>query len=169
MQLQSVAGQGSNFTLTLRFGRSQEALQERRLAPRTAITGLRGLRVLLAEDNLINVMVAKTLLEGKGVVVTVAENGQVALDILLAQPQGFDAVLMDIQMPVLDGREATRRIREDARLAALPILAMTADAMPEDRQKCLDCGMNDYLTKPVDSEVLYAMLARWCPVVADAM
>ncbi len=161
LALESVAQQGSVFTVTLPFGLSDESLTERRAEPRAPVASIVGLRALLVEDNPINIMVAKMLLQSRGVVVTVAENGQLAVDALLGHPTAFDVVLMDVQMPVMDGREATRRIRQDTRFASLPIIAMTADAMAEDRQRCLDAGMTDYISKPIDSERLYALLARW--------
>jgi two-component system, sensor histidine kinase and response regulator len=102
------------------------------------------------------------LLEGAGVVVDVANNGRDAVGKLLsAGPERFDAVLMDLQMPLLDGFGATREIRDDSRFAALPILAMTAHAMPEERQRCLDLGMNDHISKPIDPDALFSTLARW--------
>jgi len=124
--------------------------------------GLQGARVLLAEDNEINQQIAVELLEDVGVVVDVANNGREAVGKLLsAGPERFDAVLMDLQMPLLDGFGATREIRGDSRFAALPILAMTAHAMPEERQRCLDLGMNDHISKPIDPDALFSTLARW--------
>ncbi|MBT9505018.1 MAG: ATP-binding protein [Burkholderiaceae bacterium] len=162
LHFDSVAGQGTSFTVVLDFGLSDAALGERRTQTRAPVTSLAGVRALLVEDNLVNVMVATMLLESKGVNVTVAENGQIAMDKLQGAPDAFDVVLMDVQMPVMDGREATELIRRDPRFAKLPVIAMTADAMSEDRQRCLDVGMNDYLSKPIDSEKLFAMLAHWC-------
>jgi PAS domain S-box-containing protein len=122
----------------------------------------RGLRILLAEDNEINQAVAVGLLRMASAEITVAENGRAAVEKLRAAPPGtFDAVLMDLQMPEMDGYDATRTIREDPRFDSLPILAMTAHAMTGEREKCLDAGMNDHLTKPVEQEKLLAALARW--------
>jgi CheY-like chemotaxis protein len=112
--------------------------------------GLDGLRVLLVEDNQINREVATEMLEDIGVVVTVAENGRRALELLGAR--SFDLVLMDVQMPVLDGIAATVAIRAMPALHALPVIAMTANAMAEDRQRCLDAGMNDFVAKPIDPD-----------------
>jgi signal transduction histidine kinase/DNA-binding response OmpR family regulator len=120
---------------------------------------LRGARVLLAEDNEINQQVARELLESAGLVVDVAGDGAQALHMLDKTP--YAAVLMDVQMPVMDGLEAARRIRADPRFAGLPVIAMTAHAMAQDRQESLDAGMNDHVTKPIDPEALYAALARW--------
>jgi two-component system sensor histidine kinase/response regulator len=121
-------------------------------------------RVLLAEDNPVNQEVAVQLLQAAGVAVDVASDGQQALDMARAQP--YDLVLMDMQMPRMDGLQATRAIRALPALARLPIVAMTANAFPEDRQACLDAGMNDHLAKPVDPRVLHAALARWLPARA---
>ncbi|WP_172670393.1 response regulator [Chromobacterium subtsugae] len=125
-------------------------------------TSLNGLHLLLAEDNAINQQIAVELLEGAGATVTVAGNGQLALDKLETYgPEGFDAVLMDVQMPVMDGIEATRRIRADARFAALPIIAMTADALVEEREGCLSAGMVDHIAKPIDPHLMLSTLKRW--------
>ena len=120
---------------------------------------LAGRKVLLAEDNEFNQIIAKELLSEVGIETTLAGNGRQAIELALAGR--FDLVLMDIQMPVMDGFDATRRLRREARLADLPIIAMTAHAMVVEHDKCLDAGMNDFLTKPVDPELLYATLMRW--------
>ncbi len=125
-----------------------------------------GLRVLLVEDNEINQQIAIELLEAVGLGVDVANNGQEALDRLTAAPEPlpWSLVLMDLQMPVMDGHQATLAIRRQPRFAQLPILAMTAHAMAEERERCLAEGMNDHLTKPIDPEALYRALVRWCPL-----
>ena len=124
--------------------------------------GLRGLRVLVVEDNEINRTVAEGLLRIVGIETETAADGREAVERLRsAPPDAFDAVLMDLQMPEMDGYEATREIRKDPRFARLPILAMTAHAMIGERDKCLEAGMNEHLTKPVDKEKVYAALARW--------
>ena len=120
---------------------------------------LRGARVLLVEDNEVNQELASEILREAGVDVTVAADGAQALA-QLAQ-QGFDAVLMDWQMPVMDGFEATRRIRAQPAFALLPILAMTANAMTGDRENCLAVGMNDHIAKPIEVDALLSTLARW--------
>ncbi len=120
---------------------------------------LAGARILLVEDQPINQQVAMEMLEDAGVSVSVAENGRQALEAL--QASEFDAVLMDLQMPVMDGYEAARRIRMNPAWAELPVIAMTAHAMQSDREKCLEIGMNDHISKPIESARLYATLAKW--------
>ena len=123
---------------------------------------LRGARILLAEDNDINQQIAIELLEGAGASVKVANNGREAVEILSGGPQPpFDMVLMDLQMPEMDGYQATAKIRADARWAALPIIAMTAHATIEERQRCLSSGMNDHISKPIDPENLMETVARF--------
>ncbi|OYV02184.1 MAG: hypothetical protein CFE45_01510, partial [Burkholderiales bacterium PBB5] len=121
-----------------------------------------GARVLLAEDNLVNQEVALELMRVVGLAVDVANNGREALD--MASATTYDLILMDMQMPVMDGLAATREIRRLPSHGQTPILAMTANAFGDDRQACLDAGMDDHLAKPVDPELLYAMLKRWLPV-----
>src|SRR5476649_2922068 len=123
---------------------------------------LDGLRLLLAEDNAINQQIAVELLEGAGATVDVAGTGRIALDKVSAGAH-YDIVLMDLQMPELDGLAATAAIRALPHGATLPIIAMTAHAMAEQRQLCLDGGMNDHIAKPIDPELLFATLTRWRP------
>jgi len=120
---------------------------------------VRGARILLVEDNELNQQVAVELLREVGFAVEVAENGEEAV----AKVHGgdFAAVLMDMHMPVMDGLTATRQIRKDSRFARLPILAMTANAMEEDRTQCLEAGMNDHIAKPIEPEKLFAALKHW--------
>ncbi len=125
-------------------------------------TNLEGMCVLLVEDNPINQQLAVELMESRGIKVDVANNGQEALDKLAAVTSSyFNIVLMDLQMPVMDGYEATRRLRADPLYLNLPLVAMTAHAMLEERQKCLALGMNDHITKPIEPDDLYALLARF--------
>jgi two-component system, sensor histidine kinase and response regulator len=118
-----------------------------------------GASILLVEDNPINQQVAQELLERVGLVVEVANNGQQALDRL--EEKSFDAILMDVQMPVMDGMEATKHIRKQPKHNKTPIIAMTAHAMAEDKRKCLRAGMDEHLTKPIRPERLYGVLAHW--------
>jgi signal transduction histidine kinase/DNA-binding response OmpR family regulator/HPt (histidine-containing phosphotransfer) domain-containing protein len=122
---------------------------------------IRGAHVLLVEDNELNREVATGLLEGAPVTVSAAENGEVALQML--NEGNYDMVLMDMQMPVMDGLAATRAIRQNSQFKDLPIIAMTANAMADDREKCLEAGMNDYLAKPIDPDKLFDALLRWIP------
>jgi CheY-like chemotaxis protein/HPt (histidine-containing phosphotransfer) domain-containing protein len=120
---------------------------------------LKGIRVLLVEDNEINQEVAKEILKQAGMVVTIANNGQEALT--QVKESVFDIVLMDIQMPVMDGYDATRLIRKNPAFASLPIISMTANALLRDQQKCLQAGMNDNVSKPIDTNQLFQKIAQW--------
>ena len=121
---------------------------------------LQGLRLLVVEDNPNNQQVAQELLEDAGALVQLAGHGQIAVDVLRADPDGFDVVLMDVQMPVMDGYTATRVIRQQLGLVELPIVAMTANAMASDREDCLAAGMNEHVGKPFDLEHLAQVLLR---------
>ncbi|SDH18945.1 PAS domain S-box protein [Propionivibrio dicarboxylicus] len=123
-----------------------------------------GIRALVVEDNDLNQEVAYELLASIGFVVDIAENGAVAcaqLEAALAGPEPYDIVFMDVQMPVMDGYEATRRIRQLPQCAELPIVAMTANAMSGDRERCLESGMNDHIAKPIDPDDLLDKVRRW--------
>ncbi|MEB0039500.1 CHASE domain-containing protein [Pseudomonas sp. MH10] len=121
-------------------------------------TRLAGLRLLVVEDNMINRQIAESLLSSEGATVALAESGIEGVNRVIATTEVFDAVLMDMQMPDIDGLEATRRIRADPRFANLPIVAMTANASKTDREACLAAGMNEHLGKPIDLEQLIATL-----------
>jgi len=120
-----------------------------------------GLRVLLVDDNSINRQVGAEVLEHAGVVVDLAESGHGAITKVFDSGISYDAVLMDVQMPDMDGLEATQIIRRRLSSEQLPIIALTAHAMDEERQRCLAAGMNDHVAKPIDPVVLVARLARW--------
>jgi len=123
---------------------------------------LLGTRILLTEDNAINQQIAVELLEGAGATVTVANNGREAVEALLGgvYPPPYDVVLMDLQMPEMDGYQATARIRADSRFASFPIIAMTAHATSEERAACIAAGMNDHISKPIYPNVLFDTVAR---------
>src|SRR5262249_5828571 len=124
---------------------------------------LRGARILLTEDNEINQQIAIELLEGAGATVDVANNGREAVDILChgSSAPHYDVVLMDLQMPEMDGYQATTRIRGDSRYAHLPIIAMTAHATVEERNRCLAAGMNDHISKPINPVILIDTVGRY--------
>jgi CheY-like chemotaxis protein len=132
----------------------------------SAVRQLRGARVLLVEDNEVNQELAKELLTQAGMEVVVANHGQEALDIL-ARDGRFDGVLMDCQMPVMDGYEATRAIRAQPALIELPVIAMTANAMIGDREKVVEAGMFDHIAKPLRVDEMFATLAKWIRPVAS--
>jgi signal transduction histidine kinase/CheY-like chemotaxis protein len=130
-------------------------------APEIQPSRLAGSHVLVAEDNAINQQIVEHLLQRLGVTVEFAANGREAVDAVAADYTRFDAVIMDVQMPVMDGLEATRIIRRNVDATQLPIIAMTAHAMEAERLLCLEAGMNDHLTKPVDPKNLTRTLGRW--------
>jgi len=132
----------------------------RRQTETEALKAIRGARILLVEDNEINQQVAREILEGAGLIVTIANNGQEAVDAV--QKNNYDAVLMDVQMPVMDGYAASREIRNlKSEIRNIPIIAMTAHAMAGDEEKSLTAGMNGHVTKPIDPDQLFAALLKW--------
>jgi signal transduction histidine kinase/DNA-binding response OmpR family regulator/HPt (histidine-containing phosphotransfer) domain-containing protein len=136
-------------------------ITERKEREAEALEVIRGAQVLLVEDNEINQQVAKEIIEGAGLTVTIANNGLEAVNAVKKKP--YDAVLMDVQMPVMDGYTATRAIRKDERFKDLPVIAMTAHAMTGDEEKSLEAGMNDHVTKPIDPDHLFRVLEKWIP------
>jgi two-component system sensor histidine kinase/response regulator len=148
------------FDTTLSILHSEAGLPgEAPIVPSLDVGSARGARVLLVEDNEINQEVAIGQLEDAEFIVDLAENGEIALR--MVEEGDYDVVLMDMQMPVMDGVEATRAIRADQRFRNLPIIAMTANAMDADRDRCLEAGMNDHIAKPIDPEQLFQVLLRW--------
>ncbi len=123
---------------------------------------LDGRRILLAEDDVRNIFALSSVFEPLGVKLEIARNGREALDRLQAQP-GVELVLMDIMMPEMDGLTAIRRMREDPRWSAIPVIALTAKAMPDDRERCLEAGANDYVAKPIDVDKLVSLCRVWIP------
>ena len=165
--VESEPGQGSAFWCELDFPvAAMGAESEERKEDITAAEGALQGHVLLVEDNKVNQMVAGKMLAAMGLTVDLAENGEKALAALAKKR--YDLVLMDCQMPVLDGYQATRAFRsqEPRSENRLPIIAMTANAMEGDRQKCMDAGMDDYLAKPVKKELLRKLLGQWLPVAS---
>jgi PAS domain S-box-containing protein len=169
----STPGQGSRFWFRVRLA-MLPANEDSRAAPREEVAAaaphLSG-RVLVVEDNPTNRLVIEAILRKMGLDVLIAENGQEAVERVMAEAGGIDAILMDVQMPVLDGYRATARIRAWERQhghTPLPIIALTADAFAEDRARCLAAGMDDYLAKPVDFEKLAILLAKRLPTIPTA-
>ena len=157
--LHSAPGQGSRFRVELPLGRAAPGelpLPRRPLGGEvgSATPLLQGVRVLLVDDSAINAEVARRLLEREGARVQTAEHGGAALALLQAAPRAFDVVLMDVQMPGIDGPETTRRLRRDPALAHLPVVALTAGALAEERRRAMEAGMDAFLTKPLDPERL---------------
>ena len=158
----SSPGVGSEFSVELDLPIGEHRALPALKASESAVGGRRlvGARLLVVDDSSINLEVAQRILEGEGATVRLARNGQEALDHLLAAPDAVDAVLMDVQMPVLDGNDATRRIRNGLGLQDLPIIALTAGALTSERQLAEAAGMNDFLSKPFDPDALVNCLCR---------
>jgi PAS domain S-box-containing protein len=170
-EVESVAGQGTSFSFDLLLDVAEigKESSERKRANRKegalqhdlAEIGnrLHGARILVAEDNSINQQVVKEFLTLSGMEVTIANHGQEAIDLL--QTKSFDAILMDISMPVMDGVQATQLIRGKSQYQKLPIIALTAGVTQEEHENCLACGMNDFVAKPINPEALIEILAKW--------
>jgi len=164
--MESKEGEGSEFRVVLEFAlATQEALSQQ--LPEAAAPGqcaLAGVRVLVVDDSDINLDVTKRILEMEGAAVWLASNGRDALDLLRAQPANFDVVLMDVQMPVLDGHSATRLIRDDLGLLSLPIIALTAGALSSERLRAGAAGMDDFIIKPFDAQALIRSILRYVKI-----
>ena len=159
----SKEGEGSTFVITIPFEIAEAPKAEKPGASAGPAPSIRGLRLLLAEDNELNAEIAQTLLADAGAEVTVVNDGKAALELFEGSPAGtFDAILMDIMMPVMDGLAATRAIRAMQRPDAktIPILAMTANAFREDAEKCLAAGMNAHLAKPLEMDKVIAAIVQ---------
>jgi len=164
IKIVSEEGKGSTFSFRVWMQKSNdnaiiEANEEHEKELHTAIEKLQDLHVLLVEDNELNQELAEDMLKRNGLIVTVANNGQEALDKL--KLQNFDCILMDVQMPVMNGYEATRLIRNQERYTDLPIFALTANVMSEDIQKSRDAGMNDHIAKPIIPTDMFKTIAKW--------
>jgi CheY-like chemotaxis protein/anti-sigma regulatory factor (Ser/Thr protein kinase) len=163
LQVNSQLGVGSSFEFDLPYEKATE-LDASQTQPDPVHAVMPSLSVLVVEDHPINQLLASRMLEKWGHKVHLAENGQEALDRLIAHPETFDLILMDVQMPIMGGLEATTKIRQMAPFKGLPIVAMTANAMLGDREMCMEAGMDDYLSKPILAkdleEILHQLLAR---------
>ena len=163
--VESAVGKGSTFWFTADLevgqGGGQHSPRVAAIDMLEALKTIHGARVLLAEDNELNQQVAAELLADAGMVVDIANNGVEA--VAMAQRAAYDIVLMDMQMPEMDGVEATRALRAIPALDALPVVAMTANAMQADRELCLQAGMVDFVTKPIEPDDLWRALLRWIP------
>ena len=159
--VKSHLGSGSVFTVDLPFLPAQASEVSASAPVLPLLPDFAGARLLLAEDHVLNRQLLLALLKKVNVEVHIAANGEEVLDMLTQSEHGFDLILMDIQMPVMDGITATRHIRSDNRYDDLPIVAVTANAMSDERTMCLSAGMQDYLLKPLNREALFACLARW--------
>jgi len=159
----SVLGQGSQFWFTVRLEKALRLVATAPAEPRggSLALQLQGMRILLAEDNALNQMLATSILEQQGCTVRVAANGLDAIELLRAEP--FDCVLMDMQMPKMDGLTAARQIRSEGIQPGIPIIAMTANVMQTDQQACHDAGMNDFVSKPFEVKQLVLTLEKWAP------
>ena len=170
IQCESRENVGTLFTFTARFDLPapkastldqvlESATEEAEKSGVHIPESMKGISILLTEDNKINQMVATELLTSQGFLVDIANNGKIAVQ--MVHEKNYDLVLMDIQMPEMDGWQATRLIRQEERFADLPILAMTANAMAGDRELCLEAGMNDHIAKPILPSNLYKTLIKW--------
>jgi signal transduction histidine kinase/DNA-binding response OmpR family regulator len=148
-------------TLVELFGVAAPGEYARETQPGSHEHNAQGIRILVVEDNEINQQVARELLEWAGAIVTIAGNGAEAMQLLTGSEQDPDIILMDLQMPEMDGYTATRLLRSNPRFQKIPIIALTAHAVSDERQRCLETGMNDHVSKPIDPDALFATIGRW--------
>lgn len=177
IEVSSHQGQGTTFVVQLDLELAQKDKKEQAAADKETCSRakdksfLKGHRIMLVEDNELNREIAYELLSEQGLIVDAVENGREALELLRQQPENFyELIFMDIQMPVMNGYEAARSIRagESTYWKKLPIIAMTANVFQEDERKAAECGMNGYVTKPVDMEIIYSVLEKWLPGIYNS-
>ena len=164
IEFESEQGVGTTYHITIPFEIDKNREEEENRIVNKETLSISGMHLLLVEDNELNMEIAEFMLQNEGVIVEKASNGEEAVQKFEAsRPSTFDAILMDVMMPVMDGHEATRKIRalERADAATIPIIAMTANAFADDRKKAFEAGMNEHLTKPLEAEALIKVLA-WC-------
>ncbi|MCL2108959.1 MAG: response regulator, partial [Oscillospiraceae bacterium] len=171
IDLQSELGSGAKFTFNIKVQRADEPLSQNQAetANTTTVTSesekdggeFAGKRILVAEDIKINREILTVILQEYGVLIDCAENGREAIEVIQAVDYSFDLILMDVQMPEMDGLEATERIRNDLKLTNVPIIAMTANVFKDDIDSCLKAGMNDHLGKPLELDKMIEKLRRY--------
>ncbi len=163
IQIKSEPGKGSMFMVDLPFEFTEEEPVNTKQMEAMLQKSFDSKRVLLVEDMLVNRELAKVILEEQKIRVEVAEDGQQAVDLFAANPDRFDAILMDVQMPIMDGYEATKAIRliDTPRAKTIPIIAMTANAFVEDKQRAMEAGMDDHIAKPIDVNQMNRTLSKY--------
>lgn len=167
LEVESKVGEGSTFSLVLELKETKKPTTDPGLP---CVPSTRKLKILVAEDNRVNQLVIKRSLERMGHHVTIAKDGQEAIDLITTGDSLIELIFMDVQMPFVDGLNATRSIRkweEDGNRRRLPIIALTAHALAKDRRRCLDSGMDDYLSKPIELGALMEALSRYAPCAED--
>lgn len=170
IHVSSAYRKGTTFSFLLNFKwYSEPEIEVARVEANSPVPDFHGHRVVVAEDNYFNQVVIREMLHEANVDVTIVDDGRSVVDELVERGERgrVSLVLMDLQLPVLDGIEATRLLRANPAFASLPIVAMTAHAMSEDRSRCLEAGMNDYIAKPIDPDELYRLLGKWLSLSND--
>ncbi|MBF0099602.1 MAG: response regulator [Desulfobacterales bacterium] len=168
-EFDSEEGKGSIFKFTVEFGHKEYVFKNISKTNAGDVDygmgmALKGIRVLIVEDNAFNRFLANEILRDMGAIVEEVENGAQALEVLVTKGKAYNAILMDVQLPDMDGLEVTRRIRMNEGLKTVPIIAITACAMQGDKERCIASGMNDYITKPMHVNQVYQVLKKWVPM-----